>query len=275
MARETWLTPEIKEWLRGEIPKHSLAETTRRLNARFGLEIEVRQVKSANNNHKLGKANRRVPQAYTAEEMAFLRDNLPNRPRRDVVEAFLARFGRRLRKHQLSGLVRKYGLQGAPNAGRFKPSHTPANKGRKGRASPGSEKTRFRKGQPAPNRRPLYSERWDRTQQAIFIKIPLPSPFPSHRRHRMHQETSWVRKSTWIWQQAGREVPPGHVLIFLDGDRRNCSLDNLECVPRKVVAALNRRNAPGYAGPEANRARIRLAQLNVAIAERKPVARRR
>jgi len=69
--------------------------------------------------------------------------------------------------------------------------------------------------------------------------------------------------------EAGREIPEGHAVIHRDGDEANCELDNLECVPRRVLAVLNSGATPPYAGPEANPARIRLAELKSALAERK------
>lgn len=41
-----------------------------------------------------------------------------------------------------------------------------------------------------------------------------------------------------LWQQAHGPVPPGHVVRFIDGDRRNCTLDNLRCVSRAEHARL-------------------------------------
>ena len=38
-----------------------------------------------------------------------------------------------------------------------------------------------------------------------------------------------------VWLAAGREIPPGHVLTFRDGDKRNFDLDNLELLTRKQL----------------------------------------
>ena len=37
-----------------------------------------------------------------------------------------------------------------------------------------------------------------------------------------------------VWEAANGPVPTGYVLVFKDGDRRNVTLDNLECVSRAV-----------------------------------------
>ena len=61
-----------------------------------------------------------------------------------------------------------------------------------------------------------------------------------------------------VWREAGREIPPGHVLIFKDGNKRNIVLDNLELINR---SDLMRRNSVHNYGPEV----ARLHQLQGAI----------
>ena len=53
-----------------------------------------------------------------------------------------------------------------------------------------------------------------------------------------------------IWREAGREIPPGHALIFKDGNKRNFALENLELISR---ADLMRRNSVHNYGPEISR----------------------
>ncbi|MBP8277095.1 MAG: HNH endonuclease [Propionivibrio sp.] len=61
-----------------------------------------------------------------------------------------------------------------------------------------------------------------------------------------------------VWREAGREIPPGHVLVFKDGNNRNFDLDNLEAINR---SDLMRRNSIHNYGPEI----ARLHQLQGAI----------
>jgi hypothetical protein len=42
-----------------------------------------------------------------------------------------------------------------------------------------------------------------------------------------------------IWEQAHGPIPKGQCLIFLDGNNRNVSLDNLQPVTRKQLVRLN------------------------------------
>jgi RNA polymerase sigma factor (sigma-70 family) len=48
-----------------------------------------------------------------------------------------------------------------------------------------------------------------------------------------------------VWTDAHGPIPEGHQITFKDGDRTNCSLENLECLP---VAEVVRRNHSGLNG---------------------------
>ena len=46
-----------------------------------------------------------------------------------------------------------------------------------------------------------------------------------------------------IWEKAHGPIPPGHVMLFKDGDRTNVALDNLQCLPisqHSIITATGR-----------------------------------
>ena len=49
----------------------------------------------------------------------------------------------------------------------------------------------------------------------------------------------WERLDHLIWAASYGPIPPKHVLVFKDGNRKNIALENLECVPRKKIAMQN------------------------------------
>ena len=51
---------------------------------------------------------------------------------------------------------------------------------------------------------------------------------------------SWTQKGRIKWSRYRGEIPEGHVVIFLDGDPRNCAISNLACVPRGTMTTMNR-----------------------------------
>jgi hypothetical protein len=87
-------------------------------------------------------------------------------------------------------------------------------------------KGRFVKGQRPKHWRPVDSER--RTDKGIFVKICEPN--------------KWRRKHMVVWEAANGPLPKGSWLVFLDGDRFNCALDNLRL--RQRVQTRWRRKKP-------------------------------
>jgi hypothetical protein len=50
----------------------------------------------------------------------------------------------------------------------------------------------------------------------------------------------WKYKHHIIWEKANGPVPEGHVVIFADGNKLNCDLDNLLLVSRGELITMNR-----------------------------------
>ena len=68
-----------------------------------------------------------------------------------------------------------------------------------------------------------------------YVKVKV-REFPE----RPQSNDNWVMKQRWVWEQAhGEPVPPGHVVMFADGDKRNFDPANLVAVPRSCVGPLN------------------------------------
>ena len=111
----------------------------------------------------------------------------------------------------------------------------------------------------------MFAER--KTRDGILIKVPIPYQPPSLIRTGAGAHSSWVRKVVWIWTQQNGPVPPGHAITTIDGDETNCDPDNIVCVPRGVLAQMNRPSAPR--NPEMRPERLRLAQLHQALREKR------
>lgn len=93
------------------------------------------------------------------------------------------------------------------------------------RASPGSEKTWFRKGDAPHNTHKLFTE-IERDLGYIWIKVAEPN--------------IWKSKHTYIWEQYHKkEVPDGMMVIFLDGNNRNFNIDNLMLISKGENRYLN------------------------------------
>jgi hypothetical protein len=114
-------------------------------------------------------------------------------------------------------------------ANQFKPGHTPHNKGKQLNAEIYEKvaPTMFKKGNKPHNTKPngtinLRADKTGRFYQYIKIK-----------------DSHWELLQRYVWTQANGEIPPGSVVIFLDGNYLNCELSNLQVISRKENMARN------------------------------------
>ena len=114
-------------------------------------------------------------------------------------------------------------------ANQFKPGHTPHNKGKQISAEIYEKvaPTMFKKGNKPHNTKPngtinIRADTQGRLYQYIKIK-----------------DCQWELLQRYVWTQANGEIPPGSVVIFLDGNYLNCELNNLQVISRRENMARN------------------------------------
>ncbi|MEC0935440.1 HNH endonuclease signature motif containing protein [Bacillus atrophaeus] len=163
-----------------------------------------------------------MPHRYSAEEKEFIKNNVKGRSNAKLLKMFNDRFGLNLTKSQIAAFKKNNRLSSGLD-GRFKSGHVPFNKGKKGLVCGGKE-TQFKKGQRALNYRPIGSERVS-VDGYIEIKIANPG--------------KWRMKHLVLWEEANGPVPKGHCLLFLDGNKLNVTLDNLQLITRSQLIRMN------------------------------------
>lgn len=189
---------------------------------------------------------------WTAREDAEIRRCYPDMP----TAALARRLGRALsavyQRAYALGLHKSAAYFASPASGRtngrqgigtrFSKGHVPANKGlRRPGWGPGRMKeTQFkpgvRQGVAAKNWRPVGTILPD-SEGYLRIKIREASKGEAYG---FGNVNVWPLLQRHVWQQAHGPIPPGHNIVFKDGNRANCALDNLECIPR---AEMMRRNS--------------------------------
>lgn len=159
---------------------------------------------------------------FSNEQVGFLK-SIAHLPRAEMARLFNEKYNERRTIKSMQRFCSKHKLTGVGNAGRFKKGEKPWNDGVKGlRLSPNSE---FKKGNKPHNTRPLWSERICSKDGFVWIKVFEPNGF--------------VLKHHWVWQQAGLEIPDGAMLCFKDGDKMNCTVDNLILVTKSELLRFN------------------------------------
>lgn len=117
----------------------------------------------------------------------------------------------------------------SPNT-EFKRGNIPFNKGRKQSEYITSKESleriraaRFKKGHKPHNTAKDRDIRW--RKEYYYMRI---------------SENNWVLYHHYVWEQENGEIPPMHNIIFKDGNPRNCTIENLECISNAELMNRNR-----------------------------------
>jgi hypothetical protein len=105
------------------------------------------------------------------------------------------------------------------NKGQFKKCLKPWNFGKKG-----LKRKRKKTGITAVNNKPINSER----MHMGYIQIKTGN-----------SPSIWKMKHIIIWESINGKISSSNILIFKDGNKLNCSIDNLELMSRGVRVRLN------------------------------------
>lgn len=187
-----------------------------------------------------GKSGRRY---WQPNEIAYLRKHFPHRVTIEVATELGRSYATVCVKARLLGLRKTKEFfktlggriqpgEADPRGGatRFKKGQPAWNKGTHYVAGGRSKATRFRKGHNPANRREVGALRIN-SEGYLDIKTE-----PGNRK--------WVSLHRWNWFQAHGSYPPADMaLVFKDGDKHNCELDNLELVTKVEMMRRNNLHA--------------------------------
>lgn len=248
-------------FLREFAPGHWLEEITDSFNTAFGLSLKPCTVRSLMKNHRITSGAKqmrwreKVHCLTTPEQDELVRQRYHDRGKGSVkeVQEYLVTLGVSMTLEQVKGyLNRKHIRLGV--YGYFKKGGTPANKGKKMSAAAYArcKPTMFHKGLVPHNTQPVGSESIDKDGY-IRVKVAQPS--------------KWMRKHRYLWEQAtGEKLRKGDRVIFLDGNKRNITAENLAKVSGSQLARLNQ-NHLLYSDADLSRAGVLMAKLLEAKAE--------
>ena len=162
---------------------------------------------------------------YTKEQIEFIRRNALGRGNEELKDMFNRKFGTSLTRKQIKA-CKQYRKISSGLTGQFEKGSVPFNKGKKfpGRINSGC----FKKGQSAINYLPVGSERID-SNNYILIKV----------QDTGGQWDRWAFKHRVIWEKTNGQIPKGHAVVFLDGNKQNTELSNLALVSHAERLIMN------------------------------------
>ena len=157
---------------------------------------------------------------YQPFHLDFLREHA-TLTRRELTDKFNARFGTDLSLNIIKSTCRQHKIL-TGRTGRFEKGNVPLPNAR----AKGPCKTSFKKGQRPDNWKPVGHERIDTKDGYIYIKTAEPNVFRL--------------KHCVVWEQHHGEIPEGCVVAFIDGDKTNLNINNLELITRHELLIRNR-----------------------------------
>ena len=195
---------------------------------------------------------------YTAEQQDFLRTHCKEMSRQELAERFNAEFGTTKTARAIKSYCNLRGWN-AGSDGRFQNGNRSWQTG----LSKDEFKSHYSDDSFRKMTRPMMEtqKKWrigDETMRhgfpMIVTSIDYTLPFCKR----------LTFKRRYVWEQAHGPIPPGHRIIHLDGDPLNCELDNLYCIPDKMVPVLNK-NHWLTGDREHTLAAIKLCELAIAL----------
>lgn len=164
---------------------------------------------------------------YLQEHREYLFNN-QQMGRAELTEAFNTKFGVTQSFSSINSFCKKFGLKSERDT-RFKPGNKSWNEGTKGLT--GANLKSFKAGHRPHNWKPVGHQRIDKDGY-IMVKVKEPNTF--RLKHR------------YLWEKYNGPLEKGEILTFIDGDKANCVLSNLEKVTRQEQVRRNKMKINSY-----------------------------
>lgn len=200
--------------------------------------------------------NKKNNRLFSAEQENFIRINVRGKSNQELTNLVNEKYGLEVTVMQVRTWKKNHNISSGLT-GFFEKGHVTINKGTKGMFNVGGNKTSFKKGDAPHNYKPIGYERIDRDGY-ILIKV----------QDEGNWNERWRHKHKIIWEKENGPVPNGMVLIFLDQDKTNISLENLMLITNQQHLMLNRNNWR-FDDPKLQKIGLNLADLKIAAAKRK------
>lgn len=195
---------------------------------------------------------------YTAEQQDFLREHCREMSRQELADSFNAKFG----STKSAGAIKSYcNLRGwyCGSDGRFQNGYRSWQTG--------LSKEEFRSHYSEDSYRKMVCTMREANKKLRVGDETMRHGIPmivTSDDYTLRFEKRLTFKRRYVWEQANGPIPNGHRIIHLDGNPLNCELENLYCIPDKMVPILNK-NHWLTSSREHTLAAIKLCELAIAL----------
>lgn len=254
--------PEVHELVKEWAPKLRDRELAAKCNAELGTNFNKDRMKAFRTNHGYRSGKKQISreeywkyQTRWPEGMfEFIRDNSWGVSSAEMAEMVNEKFGTDFTPHRMKCFRARHKIRSG-RTGWFQRGREPLNKGRKQsefcspEAIEASRKTQFRKGHRPANELPVGTISLGKHGYLI-------------RKKQMDggQWERWEFVHRAVWEEHNGKVPDGMIVMFKDGNKLNCSIDNLMLARRAELATMAKK---GYVfeDPELTEAALNVVRV--------------
>ncbi len=261
--------PEAYAYIRKHANVHvTRTEMLERVRHIFNKDISFENVKRVYTADNLPFCKSNCNRLVTEEQALFLIEIIPGRSSVEISRLFEEKYGAHLTAWQVRTWKKNHKTPSGYSA-RFRKGQRSWTQGKKWSdyMSPegqvGSRKTCYKKGNIPANWKPLGSI----SERDGYLMIKTRDG---------HGVKNWEFVHQKIWKEANGPIPKHHKIIFLDGNRYNCKIENLYLISNEAFAVANRLYKLTD-DPDLNKTIIAAAELRIKAneAERKRKERKR
>jgi len=184
-------TQEMINYLKKYSQKYGSKDLTILFNKKFKMNVTTKKIILVLIYHKIDYIKKCTPTRYTPEMIDFIRNNALMHYTRDIASLFNKKFNAAVTANDIRRVLYNYNIPFIKNNTRYKNSFT------------------YPIGQEIVN-----------VKNDTYIKIS----------NEGKKNEKWVKKQNIIWEKNNGKIPKGYCVIFLDGNKSNFELDNLELV---------------------------------------------
>lgn len=262
---------EVHDFVRENCTKMRDRELAKACNEALGTEFTAKKMRSFRHNHgywsglgKLTKEEWLQRSKWPDGFYEYVRDNSYGIDSVELSGMVKEKFDVDITPQNMKAYCQRHGIKRGIT-GWFQKGHEPGTKGKSIEEICGYDpeklarvrSTHFKKGEPPVNQLPIGSI----VVTSHGYKI----------RKRQMEGTIWER---WeflhraVWEEHNGPVPKGMFVIFKDGDKMNCSIENLALISRAENAVMNKMNLRSE-DPDLTMAGVGLARLRLKVKEKR------
>lgn len=181
-----------------------------------------------------------TPNIFTKEQIKFVGKNYKDKTSQELANLVNQKFETNFTQRQILGLKNQHKWK-TGLISRFRKGHEPHNKGKKMSAETKAKllPTLFKKGHLTKRYRPVGTERIESKDKLIEVKV-YTKDYPNNCYKITRNGTEgWIKKHVKVWLDAGREIPKGYNICFLNQNKRDFRIENLVCLSNKELRWLN------------------------------------